>query len=202
MGTKKRPTTTRKPRTTRRPVLSLTTTTEINETPRRQSNFSPRNRIVQSSNVTTVESLYKCDFGTFDSCEVKTAGKEWSYIKGYMAVNLKSKEKTELFMNNMIQPPRSKEKGTACLTFRYKKYFPGGGQAALQVMAWPVNGRPGKVDVLKSSPRSTTWIKAQITFRKIDDSFIILFRATSPNLKKMDVSLDDVSVVEGRCKTK
>ena len=42
-----------------------------------------------------------------------------------MAVNLKSKEKTELFMNNMIQPPRSKEKGTACLTFRYKKYFPG-----------------------------------------------------------------------------
>ena len=25
----------------------------------------------------------------------------------------------------------------------------GGGNAALQVLAWPVNGRPGKVDVLK-----------------------------------------------------
>ena len=75
----------------------------------------------------------------------------------------------------------------------------GGGNAALQVLAWPVNGRPGKVDVLKSSPRSTTWIKAQITFRKIDDFFIILFRATAPNLKEMDVSLDDVSVTDGRC---
>ena len=75
----------------------------------------------------------------------------------------------------------------------------GGGRAALQVLAWPLNGRPGKVDVMKSSPRSTTWIKAQITFRKIDNSFIILFRATAPNLKEMDVSLDDVSVAEGNC---
>jgi len=100
----------------------------------------------------------------------------------------------------MIPRPMAKgNRGVACLTFRYKKYFPGGGRAALQVLAWPLNGRPGKVDVMKSSPRSTTWIKAQITFRKIDNSFIILFRATAPNLKEMDVSLDDVSVSEGNC---
>ena len=83
--------------------------------------------------------------------------------------------------------------------FNDLSFFVGGGNAALQVLAWPINGRPGKVDVLKSSPRSTTWIKAQITFRKIDDFFIILFRATAPNLKEMDVSLDDVSVTDGRC---
>jgi len=147
----------------------------------------------------TVNTLYKCDFSDPDSCEVKTAGKSWSFAKGYYAVGLNSLEKTELYFNNMIPPPKSKDRGVACLSFRYKKYFPGGGNAALQVLAWPINGRPGKVDVLKSSPRSTTWIKAQITFRKIDDFFIILFRATAPNLKEMDVSLDDVSVTDGRC---
>ena len=67
------------------------------------------------------------------------------------------------------------------------------------MLAWPIHGRPGKVDVQKNSPRSTTWIKAQITFRKINDFFIILFRATAPDLKEMDVSLDDVSVTEGKC---
>jgi len=197
-----RPTTTRRTttrrRTTRRPILSISTTTELNETPRRQSNNGFSNRVVQSNNV-TVNTLYKCDFSDFDSCEVKTAGKSWSFAKGYYAVGLNSLEKTELYFNNMIPPPKSKDKGVACLSFRYKKYFPGGGNAALQVLAWPINGRPGKVDVLKSSPRSTTWIKAQITFRKIDDFFIILFRATAPNLKEMDVSLDDVSVTDGRC---
>ena len=69
----------------------------------------------------------------------------------------------------------------------------------MQVLAWPVNGRPGKVDIMKNSPRSTTWIKAQITFRKIDDDFVVVFRATAPNFKEMDISLDDVLVTEGKC---
>ena len=75
----------------------------------------------------------------------------------------------------------------------------GGGKAALQVLAWPLNGRPGKVNIQKSSPRATTWIKAQVTFRKIDDILLVLFRATAPNRKTMDLSLDDFSVTEGQC---
>ena len=74
-----------------------------------------------------------------------------------------------------------------------------GGKAALQVLAWPLNSRPGKVNIQKSSPRSTTWIKAQVTFRKIDVFFLVLFRATAPNLKTMELSLDDFSVTEGQC---
>lgn len=190
--------TTRRPRTTKRPILSVRTTTEINEVPRKQNTLTSPHRFFQASNI-TVKSLYKCDFSTPDSCGVKTAGKKWSFIKGYYAVGLNSGEKTELYFSNMVPPPDPKDGGIACLTFRYKKYFPGGGKAALQVLAWPVNGRPGKVDIQKSSPRSTTWIKAQITFRKIDDAFIILFRTTAPNFKKLDLSLDDVSVTEGKC---
>ena len=119
-----RRTTTRRSRTTRRPILSISTTTELNETPRRQNNGGFSNRVVQSNNV-TVNTLYKCDFSNPDSCEVKTAGKQWSFAKGYYAVGLNSLEKTELYFNNIIPPPKSKDKGVACLTFRYKKYFPG-----------------------------------------------------------------------------
>ena len=44
----------------------------------------------------------------------------------------------------------------------------------MQVLAWPYNGRPGKVNVMRSSPNPATWIRAQVTFRKVDNFFIVL----------------------------
>ena len=46
--------------------------------------------------------------------------------------------------------------------------FADGGNTALQVVAWPFGGRPGKVNVMRSSPNPATWIRAQVTFRKLD----------------------------------
>lgn len=199
-ATRRRNKPTRRPSrtSTKRPVLSVTTTTETNEIAPR-SRFPTSSRVLFKANNITVKSLYKCDFNAPDSCGVKTAGKEWFLANGYYAVGLKSLEKTELFFDKMVPAPEAKDGGVACLTFRYKKYLPGGGKAALQVLAWPLNGRPGKVNIQKSSPRATTWIKAQVTFRKIDDFFLVLFRATAPNRKTMDLSLDDFSVTEGQC---
>ena len=114
----------RRPRTTKRPILSVTTTTEVNEIPRKQNILTSPNRIFEANNI-TVKSLYKCDFSTPDSCGVKTAGKQWFFLKGYYAVGLTSGEKTQLLFSNTVAPPEPKDGGIACLTFRYKKYFPG-----------------------------------------------------------------------------
>ena len=52
---------------------------------------------------------------------------------------------------------------------------------------------------MRDSPTSNTWIRAQVTFRKVNNFFVILFRATSPNAKKLFIALDDVSVDDGAC---
>ena len=72
----------------------------------------------------------------------------------------------------------------------------------MQVLAWPYNGRPGKVNVMRSSPNPATWIRAQVTFRKVDNFFIVLFRAVAPNENNLYMAIDDVSVSEGACNWK
>ncbi len=53
------------------------------------------------------------------------------------------------------------------------------------------------MDIQRDSPDSATWIRAQVTFRKVENFFVILFRAKSP--AKLYVALDDVSVQDGPC---
>ena len=77
--------------------------------------------------------------------------------------------------------------------------FTDGGESPLQVLAWPYRGRPGRVNIRRDSPTSDTWIRAQVTFRKVDNFFVILFRAVSPSAKKLAISLDDVRVDDGEC---
>ena len=96
----------------------------------------------------------------------------------------------------MASPPTS---GIACLNFRYRKFLDNGGNTALQVLAWPYNGRPGKVNVMRSSPNPATWIRAQVTFRKVDNFFVVLFRAVAPDQNNVYIAIDDVSVNEGAC---
>ena len=57
----------------------------------------------------------------------------------------------------------------------------------------------GKVNVMRSSPNPATWIRAQVTFRKVDNSWIILFRAAAPIKDKLYLAIDDVNVTEGSC---
>ena len=115
----------------------------------------------------------------------------------------------------MVSPPVN---GIACLSFRYRKFLDSkiyisdelctnfqpicsldGDNAPLQVVAWPYNGRPGKVNVMRSSPNPATWIRAQVTFRKVDNFFVVLFRAVAPQKDNMYLAIDDVTVTNGSC---
>ena len=160
---------------------------------------------------------------------MKFVGKDWllttvsdvfgNELEKYYAVELKSNEKSEMFFSDMVPRP---EDGVACLNFRYKKFLSGmftvfstlgggfinidlssssleGGHSPLQVLAWPYRGRPGKVNIMRDSPDDATWIRAQVTFRKVRNFFVILFRANSPRSKKLYIALDDVSVEDGPC---
>ena len=172
------------PRPTRRPQLSVKTTTE---------RFSPRPKNPL---------LFGCDFSSSSdkNCVVKFSGKDWqlytSASERFYEVVLQSKQRTEMFFSEMASPPNS---GIACLNFRYRKFLDNGGNTALQVLAWPYNGRPGKVNVMRSSPNPATWIRAQVTFRKVDNFFVVLFRAVAPDQNNVYIAIDDVSVNEGAC---
>ena len=52
---------------------------------------------------------------------------------------------------------------------------------------------------MRSSPNPATWIRAQVTFRKVDNFFIVLFRAVAPDQNNVYMAIDDVSVTEGAC---
>jgi hypothetical protein len=55
------------------------------------------------------------------------------------------------------------------------------------------------VNIQRDSPDDSTWIRAEVTFRRVENFFVILFRASSPDAKKLYVALDDVSVKDGAC---
>ena len=44
--------------------------------------------------------------------------------------------------------------------------------------------------------------KNKMIFRRVENFFVILFRATSPSARKLFVALDDVSVKDGACPLK
>ena len=68
-------------------------------------------------------------------------------------------------------------------------------------MAWPFRGKPGRVYVSKDSPTSSAWIRAKITFRNLDNVFIVMLRARGPSERENVIyfAVDDVKVVEGAC---
>ena len=52
---------------------------------------------------------------------------------------------------------------------------------------------------MRSSPNPATWIRAQVTFRKVDNFFVVLFRSVAPPKDNMYLAIDDVSVTDGSC---
>ena len=83
----------------------------------------------------------------------------------------------------------------------YLTYVLAGNKSALTVIAWPFRGKPGKISVFRDSP-GRSWVRAQITFRKIDNYFLVMFRAGGPATREdiLHIAVDDVRVVEGVCR--
>jgi hypothetical protein len=95
----------------------------------------------------------------------------------------------------MITPPAG---GVACLDFRYQKESSGGPGSHLTVLAWPRRGRPGRVAVAQDSPGTGAWVRAQVTFRKVNQQFVVMFRAEARD-GTLRLAVDDVRVTEGAC---
>lgn len=192
------------PRPTRRPRPTTARTTTRPKTTRRPPTvFVSSNNVTSSSGGNAIsDDIFECTFDRFNSkdCQVKFSGKDWvRYNTGkeqFYEIVLESDERTEFFFSKMVPPPKN---GIACLSFRYRKYLDNGGESPLQVIAWPYNGRPGKVNVMRSSPLPQTWIRAQVTFRKVENFFVILFRSVAPKSDHMYLAIDDVLVTNGSC---
>ncbi|CAB4054685.1 CRISP [Lepeophtheirus salmonis] len=134
--------------------------------------------------------LFSCNFVRNVSlestpCDTKFSGKEWLLTTLANAQG----EPTDSF----YEPPRG---GVACLSFRYKKK--GANSLPLKVLAWPYKSRPGVVSIVRNST-SSRWIRAQITFRKILNFFIITFKANGFGLTSTYLAIDDVILRDGEC---
>jgi len=200
-----RRTTTRRATTTRRP----TTTTTFAPTTRRVT-ARPTTTTVK----TTVEAkqtgrprqpgqpLFSCAFEPKEkSCRSRNVGESWAsnqvFGNHHYELLLKSGEKSEFFFKQLIEPPSD---GIACLDFRYKKISSGGSSSVLTVFAWPRKGRPGRVAVVQDSPDQFTWVRAQVTFRNVDQQFLVMFRVKNKASEEdLLVAVDDVLVTEGSC---
>jgi hypothetical protein len=58
------------------------------------------------------------------------------------------------------------------------------------------------VSVFRDSPVQAAWVRAQITFREIDNQFLVMFRARGPDTRDdiLRIAVDDVRVVAGVCR--
>merc|ERR1711874_409174 len=210
-------TTTKRTTTTRRTTTSQRTTTRRPSTTKTTTKGSTTKRFRNSSKTkiitTTARSgntgsegrnyLFECIFDKQEeSCIIRNKGKSWEQKQRvgnqYREVELFRKEKAEFFFTKLISPPSSK---VACLDFRYKKFSTAGEKHVLTVLAWPNRGKPGKVSIHQDSPDASTWVRAQVTFKKVDRDFLLMLRALGPVSEggSLILALDDVRVKRGRC---
>ncbi|XP_023342239.1 peptidase inhibitor 16 [Eurytemora carolleeae] len=169
-----------------------------------QPSFKPAARNPNSSS--TNSTLFYCGFETEESsCKVRSGGSKWvrseNFFSGiqnhYFGAELNPGDQTEFFFESLIAPPPG---GIACLDFRYKKYSTAD-SVPLTVMAWPFKGKPGKINIIRDSPDPGTWIRAQVTYRNIDNYFLVMLRGKGPaqTRGKLYLAVDDLTVREGQC---
>jgi len=202
--TTRRTTTTQRPTTTttftpttRRVTARPTTTTTVKTTIETKQQEGTTGRPRQAG-----QPLFSCAFEPKEkSCKSRNVGESWAsnqvFGNHHYELLLKSGDKSEFFFKQLIEPPSD---GIACLDFRYKKISSGGSNSVLTVFAWPRKGRPGRVAVVQDSPDQFTWVRAQVTFRNVDQQFLVMFRVKNKASEEdLLVAVDDVIVTEGSC---
>ena len=131
----------------------------------------------------------------------------------FYSTQLVYNEKTDLVFPSMLPAP---DRGSVCVQFKYRKYSLAGHKSSLSgilslsiigilssclVLVWPFKETPGKISVFKDSPEVTSWIQAEITFRNVDNVFLLMFRTGGPTTRQdaLYLAVDDVVVTSGRC---
>merc|ERR1711973_353357 len=188
----RRTTTQRTTTTTRRVTTRPTTTVRTRVEPATTRTSKPKRKPGQP--------LFSCAFEPSEkSCKSRNIGELWTsnqvFGNQHHELVLKAGDKSEFFFKQLIEPPTG---GIACLDFRYKKISSGGSSSVLTVFAWPRKGRPGRVAVVQDSPDQFTWVRAQVTFRNVDEQFLVMFRVKNKASEEdLLVAVDDVLVTEG-----
>lgn len=192
---------TTKTATTKKPLTIKTTKFPIT-TRRTTNNLIDNNNLFLNQSVGST--IFNCDFDiNTDGCELRNSGVEWKRVddinNAYYTTDLAYQDTTELFFKNMVSPPSN---GIACLDFKYKKFSKFGRKSSLSVVAWPFRGKPGKISVFRDSPDKASWVRAQITFRKVDNFFLVMFRAGGPSTRRdvLHLAVDEVRISSGKCK--
>jgi len=190
-------TTTTTRRVTTRPTTTVRTRVEPTKaTTRTKTSSKPKRKPGQP--------LFSCAFEPSEkSCKSRNIGELWTsnqvFGNQHHELVLKAGDKSEFFFKQLIEPPTG---GIACLDFRYKKISSGGSSSVLTVFAWPRKGRPGRVAVVQDSPDQFTWVRAQVTFRNVDEQFLVMFRVKNKASEEdLLVAVDDVLVTEGSCES-
>jgi len=172
--------------------------------PTRQTTTESPNLAPVPLNGSSNSLLFSCDFTELTGdCLIKNTGTHWHFVEtfenSYLEADLVYRDKTDLVFKTMISPPVG---GVACLDFKYQKYSAAGYKSALTAIAWPFRGKPGKIAVFRDSPGQAAWVRAQITFRKLDNYFLVMFRAGGPATREdmLTIAVDEVRVVEGKCR--
>jgi len=198
--------TTRKPtrRTTVRTTTIKTTTikapTTVVTPPAFKPITDPNSAVSPADAVGSL--LFRCNFAVGDpQCKTKNSGSVWSKRERqghlYIHTHLRPGDSTEFFFQQLVEPPTT---GIACLDFRYKKLSSGDSEIPLTVLAWPRTGRPGRVSVVQDSPDEDTWVRAQVTYRKVDTQFVVMFRARNTGAGgSLVLAVSDVRVIQGAC---
>merc|ERR1712037_470122 len=190
--------------------MGTTSTTTFTPTTRRvtaRPTTTVKTRIEASQGTTARprrpgQPLFSCAFEPNEkSCRSRNVGESLAsnqvFGNHHYELLLKSGDKSEFFFKQLIEPPSD---GIACLDFRYKKISSGGSSSVLTVFAWPRKGRPGRVAVVQDSPDQFTWVRAQVTFRNVDQQFLVMFRVRNKALEEdLLLAVDDVTVTEGSC---
>jgi len=146
--------------------------------------------------------ILRCNFESEDeSCHIRTSGAIWSKnisssSNTFYQVRIRQGGDTQLFFSHLLPPPAN---NIACVSFRYRKHSTDGASQPLHLISWPFKASPVVVSLIKDSPHPSSWLRANIVLRNLDRQFLLMLRAEA-GASSLYITVDDVQVVEGKCK--
>ena len=69
----------------------------------------------------------------------------------------------------------------------------------MHLISWPFKASPAKVSLIKDSPHTSSWLRANIMLKNLDRQFLLMLRAAA-GASRLYIAVDDVHVVEGKCR--
>jgi len=174
----------------------------IQSSPSHIQSSPSHNQSSPSHSQSSPKHILRCNFESEDeSCHIRTSGAIWSKnisssSNTFYQVRIRQGGDTQLFFSHLLPPPAN---NIACVSFRYRKHSTDGASQPLHLISWPFKASPVVVSLIKDSPHPSSWLRANIVLRNLDRQFLLMLRAEA-GASSLYITVDDVQVVEGKCK--